>query len=306
MHEGVRQGSDVLRARLMLVAMCFAWGLTWPAMRVALADFAPFGLRASSTFIGAAALVVAAILQGHDIRIRKAIVWAHVVVVSVFNVVAFSVFATFAQLSALTSRVAILVYTMPIWASLMAWLFLGERLDAIRAAALFMCCVGMAVLIYPLATAGIPGGLLLALGAAVSWAMGTIYMKWAQIEADPLAIATWQLILGSAVLAICVPIFEGSLPLREASAEALFGMVFSGLFGSGLAYLLWYSVIKLLPAMTASLGALSTPVIGVISSTLLLGERPTSSDIVGFVLIFAASVCVLLQPRIVERLPPEA
>jgi len=306
MHEGDRQGSDVLRARLMLVAMCFAWGLTWPAMRVALADFAPFGLRASSTFIGAAALVVAAILQGHDIRIRKTIVWAHVVVVSVFNVVAFSVFATFAQLSALTSRVAILVYTMPIWASLMAWAVPCERLDAIRAAALFMCCVGMAVLIYPLATAGIPGGLLLALGAAVSWAMGTIYMKWAQIEADPLAIATWQLILGSAVLAICVPIFEGSLPLREASAEALFGMVFSGLFGSGLAYLLWYSVIKLLPAMTASLGALSTPVIGVISSTLLLGERPTSSDIVGFVLIFAASVCVLLQPRIVERLPPEA
>jgi drug/metabolite transporter (DMT)-like permease len=38
-------------------------------------------------------------------------------------------------------------------------------------------------------------------------------------------------------------------------------------------------------------------VIGVIGSVILLGERLTIADIVGFALIFAASACVLLQPR---------
>jgi drug/metabolite transporter (DMT)-like permease len=49
--------------------------------------------------------------------------------------------------------------------------------------------------------------------------------------------------------------------------------------------------------MTASLGVLSAPVIGVVSTALLLGEIPTLSDIIGYVLIFAASVCVLLPAR---------
>jgi len=49
--------------------------------------------------------------------------------------------------------------------------------------------------------------------------------------------------------------------------------------------------------MTASLGVLSAPVIGVVSTAIVLGERPTVPDLVGFVLIFAASVCVLLPAR---------
>jgi threonine/homoserine efflux transporter RhtA len=49
--------------------------------------------------------------------------------------------------------------------------------------------------------------------------------------------------------------------------------------------------------MTASLGVLSAPVIGVVSTALLLGERQTLSDIIGYALIFAASVCVMLPSR---------
>jgi len=49
--------------------------------------------------------------------------------------------------------------------------------------------------------------------------------------------------------------------------------------------------------MTASLGVLSAPVIGVVSTAVLLGEIPTVADIIGYVLIFAASVCVLLPSR---------
>jgi drug/metabolite transporter (DMT)-like permease len=51
--------------------------------------------------------------------------------------------------------------------------------------------------------------------------------------------------------------------------------------------------------MTASLGVLGSPVIGVIASVLVLGERPTATDIVGFALILAASACALFG-----RTPP--
>ena len=71
-------------------------------------------------------------------------------------------------------------------------------------------------------------------------------------------------------------------------------MVFAGLVGSAFAYLLWFEIVRRLPAMTASLGVLSAPVVGVIASVLVLGERPTISDVVGFTLILAAAACVLL------------
>ena len=76
--------------------------------------------------------------------------------------------------------------------------------------------------------------------------------------------------------------------------------------GSGISNFLWFDIVRRLPATTASLGILSSPVIGVISSMLMLGERPTLADIVGFALIFASSVCVVLRPHDAERAPAGA
>jgi drug/metabolite transporter (DMT)-like permease len=48
--------------------------------------------------------------------------------------------------------------------------------------------------------------------------------------------------------------------------------------------------------MSASFAALMVPVIGVILSTLIVGERPNLSEAIGFALILASASCVLLQP----------
>src|SRR5262249_62424229 len=102
-------------------------------------------------------------------------------------------------------------YTMPIWATLMAIPILRERLTATRALALVLCIAGMAVLIYPLALLGVPVGILLAVGAGASWAAGTVYLKWAHLDCEPMAIAVWQVIIGLAVLCVVLPVVEGSL-----------------------------------------------------------------------------------------------
>jgi len=67
----------------------------------------------------------------------------------------------------------------------------------------------------------------------------------------------------------------------------------TGFLANGVAYGLWFAIVRRLPAATASLGVLGSPVIGVVASMLILGERPTAADYIGFALIFAASACVL-------------
>src|SRR6202041_1165144 len=99
------------------------------------------------------------------------------------------------------------------------------------------------------------------------------------------------------VLASCVAIFEGRLHLGAAHLPAILAMVTTGVFANGVAYGLWFAIVRRLPAVTASLGVLGSPVIGVIASVLILGERPTATDLIGFALIFAASACVLLARK---------
>ncbi len=40
----------------MLVPLSFAWGLTWPAMKIALSDIPPFSMRSASIAVGTVAL----------------------------------------------------------------------------------------------------------------------------------------------------------------------------------------------------------------------------------------------------------
>jgi drug/metabolite transporter (DMT)-like permease len=279
----------------MLVGASLAWGLTWPALRIALDGIPPFSMRVGTCVIGASALFAFGFLQHRELRIRAAD-RLHVIIAGCLNVAGFAVLTAFAQLMTTTARVAVLTYTMPIWAALLARFVLGERLDAMRALSLFLCVAGLSVLLYPLLGSGDVTGVVLSLATAVSWAAGTVYLKWVRLDVDPLALAAWQVTVALVPTIVGLLLVEGSLHLWPAPPKSLVAMVFSALAGSGIAYLLWFQVVRRLPAMTASLGVLGSPVVGVITSVLVLGEPITLPDIVGFTCIFVAAACVLLTP----------
>ncbi len=290
-------------AKLMLVALSLAWGVNWPALRIALRELPPFGMRTVSLGLGALLLLAAVAAQRRRLSLDRPVDWLHVLIASALNIVGLSLLSSFALLTSATSRVTILAYTMPIWAALLTPIALGERLSRTTLVALALCVAGMAVLIWPLAHDGVPLGLMLAVATGMSWAAGTVYIKWARIRGDPIAITAWQLTLGSVIVAVALPFVEGVPHVANLHAATWLATIFTAIIGSGLAYFLWFNIVGRLPAMTASLGVLSVPLIGVVATALILGEYPTVPDVVGFVLIFAAAACVLLSSR--EAAPPE-
>jgi drug/metabolite transporter (DMT)-like permease len=290
----------------MLVLLSISWGVTWPMMKIALDEMPPISMRVASLSLGAATLALLVGFSRRSFALHGGKAVAHVCVAGILNVAAFALFTAFAQLNAMTARVTIVVYSMPIWASLMAWPILGERFTLRRSLAVLLCAAGLAVLIDPLLLgAGVPGGILLALGAAVSWAAGTIYLKWAEIKAEPTTVTFWQLVISVVIVGAVLPFAEGSLHIAQASHKAILALLFVGMVGSGVAYHLWFDAVRRLPTMTASLGVLSVPVIGVVTSIWLLGERPTLYDMIGFGLMLAASASVLLQQEDVPRIRRE-
>jgi len=291
-------------ARLLVLLLAFAWGFNWIAAAIALPEVPPWSLRFAGAGIGAVTLFGAALLTGHDLHVPRG-ERVHVMVASLFNVALFQVLSAFAQVSGATSRAIIITYSMPIWATVLSRLLLRERLNAVRWLALALCVAGLTILISPLVETGVPRSVLYALGCAFSWAFATVYIKWMKVTVPPLANAAWQLLFGFCFIAVGTFIFDGYPRLWPVHTEALLAVLYVGIAGVGLAHFLWWSIVGKLPTITASIGALLVPVIGVTASTVILGERPSAPDIVGFALIFAAAACVLLQPGVQHAEMPE-
>jgi drug/metabolite transporter (DMT)-like permease len=297
--------SDVAAtAKLLVVLLAFAWGFNWIAAAVALREVSPWSLRFAGSGIGAATLFAAAILTGHNLRVPRG-EHLHVMVAGFFNVAAFQILSAFAQMSGATSRVIIINYSMPIWTTVLSRFMLGERLNAIRMLAFALCVIGLTILIWPQLAEGLSPSIFYSFGCALSWSFATVYIKWAKVTIEPLANAAWQLLFGLLFIAAGTFAFEGFPHLWPIHNDTLLAILFVGVFGVGLAHFLWWSIVGRLPATTASLGSLLVPVIGVAGSAVLLGERLTVPDIVGFVLIFAAAACVLLQTNVKHTEMPE-
>jgi drug/metabolite transporter (DMT)-like permease len=284
-------------ARVMLVVLCLIWGTTWPTIKIALTKIDPLSMRTCTYAVGTLTLAVFCFVARRSVRIQNLRTWGHVFAASMLNVVSFPLLTAFGQIATTTSRVSILAYTMPIWSVVLAWIFLGEHLTRMQTIALVLCVAGLAILIYPLTANGVPLGVVLTIIAAISWAGGTVYLKWAHIDADPVGVAVWQLVIAFLAVAGFTLLYQGGVTYSGAHIKALLAMILSGMMGTGIAYGLWFAIVGRLPASTASLGVLSVPVVGVVMSMILLGERLTLADIIGFALIFAASACVLLSPQ---------
>lgn len=277
------------RSLLLVPLLGLLWGFNWPAVRISLTEIAPWTLRAGGMTFAGLALIAVALARGISLRVPKEH-WPRLVVAGILSIAAFNVLLAFAQLLAPTSRAAILTFTMPVWATLLAWPVLGERFDRPRLIGLGLGIAGLACLGLPLIRAGqLSPGLALALLAALSWALGTIVTKRWPVSAPALVIAAWQLLIGGVAAGIGMLVFEGVPMPKALSSPVLIALAFHILGAQALAYVLWFSVIARLPAGIASLGTLMVPAVGALGSVMLLGERPAASDWLGLVLVVAGS-----------------
>ncbi len=274
--------------RMWLAALF--WGLNWPAVKIILTAASPWTLRAAGLACGAAILAALTLASRQSFMIPRG-AWRHVIVAGLLNVAGFNIFAVFAQLSMPTSRAAILTFTMPFWATLFGWIVLRDPIDRLRALSLAIGACGLAILsqsFWPQIGAGqLPLGLVYVLGAAISWAAGTVYLKTYPIRADPMAITTWQVIVATVVCTVGMLLFEvPRLDLSQPTIATAFA--YHVVFPQAVAYILWFGLIRHVSSSTASLGTLLVPVFGVAGAMVILGDRPSATDFAGFALLFVA------------------
>jgi drug/metabolite transporter (DMT)-like permease len=282
------------RSLLLVPLLGLLWGFNWPAVRISLTEIAPWTLRAAGMTFAGLVLVAVALARGIPLAVPRE-QWSRLIIAGFLSIAAFNILLAFAQLMAPTSRAAILTFTMPIWATLLALPILGERFDRRRLLGLGLGISGLVCLGLPLIRSGqFSPGLALALLAALSWALGTIVTKRWPVAAPALTIAAWQLLVGGVAAGLGMLVFEGLPVPKLLSPKVAAALSFHILGAQALAYFLWFVVVARLPAGIASLGTLMVPAVGALGSVLLLGERPTATDWLGLALVVAASGAIMI------------
>lgn len=291
----MRPSTASLRNAALVGLLGLCWGLNWPAVRLALNEVQPWTLRAFG--FSAATLLMLGYLAVRGISVaapRR--LWLRLVGIGALPIVGYNLLSAFAQVSASTSRTAVLSYTMPIWTVIFARIVLGEPLDRRRMVGVALGAAGLVALGWPVLQAGeFTIGLVFALLSGLVWACGNILLKRFPVGVPTEVLTTWQMALGAAMTTVGMLAFEG-VPHRVPTLPSTWvGLAYNIVVGQALATTLWFTILARMPAGIASVGSLLVPGIGVIGATVILGERPTLPDWLGLVLIVAASATVLLR-----------
>jgi drug/metabolite transporter (DMT)-like permease len=160
--------------------------------------------------------------------------------------------------------------------------------------------LGVAVLFSPLgvdwSNRGMIVGSLLLMVAAMIWGFGILHIRGHRWHLSPLQLTPWQLLLAG-LLVLPVALWHDGFSGFDWGTPLIAALIYNGPIATAFCFWAATSITRALPAMTSSLSFLAVPMMGVLLSTLSLGETLDATLLGGFGLILAGVVLVNLADR---------
>ncbi len=294
-----KASQEHLPARLwwVLAGLTVVWGFNWTAMKVAIADIAPFTFRTLCLGLGSGVLFAFLRASGQPLAIPRD-QWGRFTLIAFFNITCWNVLVVFGLSMLPSGRAAILAYTMPAWAIPLSVLLLGERLTARKLLGLALGMAGMLLLVWDEfhRIQGAPRGALLVLGAAFTWAIGTILQKKYPVRAPLAGFTAWLMLMGGMPIYVCALLFEDFSKLADVSLASALGAAYNVLLAFAWAHWAWIKLATSVSVTVFSLSMLVIPVVGVFSGILVLGEQPGWPEYAALGLVLG-SLTTVIVPR---------
>ncbi len=174
----------------------------------------------------------------------------------------------------------------PLLVAALSWLFSRRRPRALDLAVGSVAAVGVGLVVISPGAGLDPVGVLAAVGANVSFAIGVVLTKRFPPPPNRLASTGWQLLMGGVLLVPLTAIVEGDLP--SLGGHGLIGFAYLSLIGTALAFVLWFNGIRKLPVAAPPLLGLAAPITGAVLGWVVLGQSFSPVQLTGFVVTVGA------------------
>ncbi len=271
-----------------LTAMVVLWGLSWPATKLALGTVPPLWLAASRFGSAAICLFIFCALRGRLVfpPVKD---WSIVASIGLLQMTAFSGLGMIAMTHTDTSRAVLLAYTTPLWAVLMGWLLFKQVPTGKQLMALGVGMAGIGVICSPFEVDWTNPNILLGcaflLVGAVCWSIVILHIRRHTWSASPLDLAPWQMLIATIPLSAFAYGLEGSPADIAFDRELIELLFFIGPVATSACFVISAEYGRRITAFAMSNFTLGVPLIGILSSIIILGNRITPPFALGLVLV---------------------
>jgi drug/metabolite transporter (DMT)-like permease len=266
-----------------LIALGILWGASFLFMRIAGPEFGAFALVEVRVVIAALVLLPMLLMRGQGNELTDN--WIPLGILGVHNT-AFPFFLfTWATLFLSAGVSGILNATAPIFAAIIAWAWLGERMTISRSAGLLVGIGGVWLLVRDKIGASMGDttlAVIAALGGAFLYGIGGNFARRYASHIKPLAVATGSQVGAALVL---LPVALVTWPDTSISLTAWAAAITMGLFSTALAYILYFRLIANTGPTNAITVTYLIPLFAMLLGAVVIDEPITGSMIVGCVVI---------------------
>lgn len=286
-------------AFILLTFMALFFGGAWVAGKVAVDSIPPFTLAAVRFSIASILLWIWARSKAPSGRRPTISDLPLIAGMGLTAVAGYNALFLYGLKLAPASDGAIIVPGLaPVMTAAMASIFLGERIGRWGIAGLMTALAGLILVMNP-GGSHAPGRLLgdvfYFLGA-VCWGIYSVVGKTATARFSPVNATLYAAVIGTLFLLPFAIAERGWSSLAVAPTNAWIGTLYLALFGTVLAFVFFYEGVKRIGAARATTFAFLVPIVGVVSSVILLGDDLMGSTVAGGVLVLIGLWLVQRQP----------
>jgi drug/metabolite transporter (DMT)-like permease len=293
-----------------LLLLGVIWGTSYAFIKLGGQSLPTFTLIASRLGIGLA-LLAGVVAVARESLPRDARTYGHLLVMAIINIVIPFTLITTAERSVDSAVGAILNGAVPLVVIVVAALFLhDEPMTVNRVVGLIVGYAGVVVLVSrgltSLANPDAVAGELALIGSTIAYGVGAVYARRNTRGLRPMIPALFQVGFAFVIVSVLALVFESPFAVQW-TTDALIAVVWLGVLGSGLAYILNFRLLGRLGATRTSLLAYLLPVVGIITGALMFGEQVDARVILGTGLVIAGVALVNSrygQRRLFGRTPP--
>ena len=274
------------RAWTFTAVLAALWGASYLFIKIGLDDLSPAGVVFARTVLGALVLLPFAIRQGALGGLRGRI--GALFVLALVQIAGPFLLISAGERDISSSLAGILVASAPIFTAVLAiWVSPSERPGPWAVAGIAIGIVGVGLLLgvdVGGSTAALVGGLMVLL-ASLGYAIGGFYLKRRLSDLQPVGVVTGAMTASAALTLPLVLIDPGSTP----ALDTVGAMAALGVGGTGVSFLLFYTLIADVGPAKASIVAYIAPAFAVLYGVLLLDESVTAATFAGLALILGGS-----------------
>jgi drug/metabolite transporter (DMT)-like permease len=298
--------SRIPKSTLVLLAfgsVYLFWGSTYGAIHIAGEHLPPPVVSALRSLISATLIFTICLLGGKSLRVPKGEAWK-LVVVGLLFMSANNMLLTWGETMVPSGFASLVISTMPIQIALleMGLGLMGKGGDALNRrgwAGTLLGTAGIVVLVLPSlrggATVGYSRpllGVIVLLGAAFSFAVGSVLSRRFRFKADTFVATGWQ--IGSAgIFNACLAVGSGGLQRAVWTWQGVTAIVYLSIFGSIFGLVAFTYLLQNVAVTKVSTYAFVNPVIAVLLGVLILHERLTRTELGGMAVVVCAVAMVV-------------